>query len=236
MLLEECGDKTFITKQLCDKINLHSERNPRQCCVWQYNRRYDQPIEWAPLKHTLDERTKEFNHDETRSFLSLRLSLSVDCMDGNQISALSKSFCEAAKKVKSPVRRIDWQKLHGPQGAERFANCGRALTFATKYGKRWSKSHSLPSKSLRDQIMQMMDNPHPQAMADLSAFESAVEDTLDPVTPPLTSRKRRNSERQFEFSDPQSKRRVPDDGRKKESMTPGRLPMTPLSGEELDRP
>ena len=136
-LLSESGDTPFITKQLCDKINLHPKRFPRPCQLWQFNHQYHRTIEWLPLKRTLDERKKEFSHDKTRAFLDLRLSLTVDCLDEKQINELSKALCNAATKNKTPVRSIDWQRLHHPQGVTIFANAGKALASAKKYGKRW---------------------------------------------------------------------------------------------------
>ena len=136
-LLSESGDTPFITKQLCDKINLHPKRIPRPCQLWQYNHQYHRTIEWLPLKRTLDERKKEFSHDRARAFLDLRLSLTVSCLDEKQISELSKALCNAVTRNKAPVRSIDWQELHHPQGVTIFANAGKALASAKKYGKRW---------------------------------------------------------------------------------------------------
>lgn len=232
MLLKDCGEKPFTTQQLCEIISIRPERQSHGSCVWHYNHRYHRCIEWAPLKHTLDERKKAFSHGETRAHLSLCVCLTEGCLNETQITELCKAFCTAAKKVKAPVRRIDCRGLRGFQGAENFAKAGKDLAAAVKYVKRWQ---SQASTKPRDQMMQKTDDPDPQAMNESSASESAVlEATSELATPPQSSRKRRTSGRQSESSGPRAKRRVPEDAKQREHTTPSPHPLTPFSGEELD--
>ncbi|MCJ1379747.1 hypothetical protein MMC17_002850 [Xylographa soralifera] len=88
-LLDECGDLPFLTKQLCDKINLHPMRRKSQSHVWPMFKRYDRSIQLAPLQRTLAERKEEFNYDRTRGVLSLRLPLTVEFLTDQQISTLA---------------------------------------------------------------------------------------------------------------------------------------------------
>ncbi|MCJ1387135.1 hypothetical protein MMC17_010264 [Xylographa soralifera] len=135
-LLKECEDKVFYTKQLCDNINWHPERSIRQCHHWQYNHNYMRSIEWAPLKHTLDQRQKEFSHHEPRTFLLLRFSLTEDSLGESDIDNMAQAICKAVRTKKAPVIRIDWQRLYSSQ-QRKFANAGIDLTLAKKYGRRW---------------------------------------------------------------------------------------------------
>ncbi|KAL9121409.1 MAG: hypothetical protein Q9187_002035 [Circinaria calcarea] len=152
-LLGESGDIPFVTSQLCEEINLHPERSQRPCGFWRYNHQYHRSIEWAPLKRTLDERKKDFSHDEARAFLDLRFSLTIDCLNENQINTLSEALCNAAKKSKAPVRSIDWQRLHYPQRDTVFADAGIALAYAKRSGKRWRQAQtSRKRKNIEGQL------------------------------------------------------------------------------------
>lgn len=152
-LLSESGDIPFVTSQLCEAINLHPERSQRPCGFWRYNHQYHRSIEWAPLKRTLDQRKKDFSHDEAHAFLDLRFSLTVDCLDENQINTLCEALCNTAKKSKAPIRSIYWQRLHYPQGAKVLADAGRALAYAKRYGKRWRQEQtSRKRKNIEGQL------------------------------------------------------------------------------------
>lgn len=64
------------------------------------------------LKHTLDQRKKEFSYDKERAFLTLRLSLTKDSLDESDIHIMVPAICKAIETKKAPVRRVDWVKLY----------------------------------------------------------------------------------------------------------------------------
>ena len=240
-LLDECGDKVFYTKQLCDKINWHPERISRQCHHWQYNHNYIRHIEWAPLKHTLDQREKEFSHDETRALLLLRLSLTKDSLDESEIDSLAQAVCKAVKSKKAPVRRIDWQRLYRSQ-KNKFVEAGTDLILAKKYWTKWryfTICHRSTQKTPDQDIP--TDGAHStQKTSNRLTLDSANSRPRSELTPPVTARKRRHSERHLALEDPPlSKRRSSREHqrrqKKSQQQTQPHEPMTPLSSTDFDK-
>lgn len=136
-LREEYGDEPFTTHQLCEKINLHTERRKNQGHIWNRFKRFDRTIAIAPLKKTIDERKKEYTQEETRSLLTLTLPLTVTHLTDVQLEQLARSLSKAVKDVKAPVKRVDWRKLRSSGRSTNFAG----LTKVHRFAKRWRSGY-----------------------------------------------------------------------------------------------
>ena len=162
-LREECGENPFTTHQLCEKINLHTERRRDQSHLWNRFKRFDRTIALAPLKKSFSERKQEFSQEETRSLLTLTLPLTVARLSNDQIQELARSLSKAVKDIKAPVKRLDWRKLRSSGRTTNFANLTRTRGIA----KRWLSIHqSRKSQSpapMRDQPSQTINDIHETA-------------------------------------------------------------------------
>ena len=231
-LLEENPDKPFVLRQLCEKINRYPERHHRPSLIWTPDSQHDGEIEFLPLKNTLDERKKTFNHNETRALLHLRLSLTNKSLNHRQITVLCKALCEAVKEAKVPVRRIDWQSLQNSTGAEKFAS----IVNAAKTAQKWTHRRSQSSVTSRDGLSQSPDDLHPQTIDQLLLSDVAAKTTLALPSPPPTSRKRGSTEESLDLSDSQAKRRCEKLNKQQEQTVHDLGPITPSSSQEFDDP
>jgi hypothetical protein len=234
-LLEECRDRPFTIRQLCEKINLHPARRKNQSHVWSRFKCYDRNIALAPLTRTLAERKEDFNLGQTRALLFLRLPLTVERLTEEQINTTARAFSRAVKKAKVPAKRIDWWRLRSSGRITKFADLGRAVGSAVKWRNIvLSNRHSQPQISTRDRNGQTMNETHIQVVADPNVLEFApVESDSEPTPPPYICRKRKHSGCNL-ASNSQSKRRPSEGTEHGQKPWPYPNPLTPLSGNEPD--
>ena len=229
-LLDEYGDTPFTIRQLCEKINLHPQRRKNPSHVWSMFKRYDRNIELAPLKRDLTERQKHFNLDQTRAVLSLRLPLTVERLNQQEINNMARAFSNAAKKAKIPVKRIDWWRLQSVGRITRFRDLGVAINFARQWKRR-----TWPPIASRDQTMQTMHDPQAQTAHDLDATTTQLFRPVSEATPPSQIiRKRKHSCDHDIASSSRSKRRSLGEVEQHEKPKTDLNPLTPQSATEPD--
>jgi hypothetical protein len=241
-LLDECGDRPFTIRQLCERINLVPERRKNQSHVWSRLNRFDRNIALAPLKRTDAERQEEFNLEPTRARLSLRLSLTKERLNEQQINKLARAFSKAVKNSKVPVQRINWWRLHSSGRTTSFVDVGRTVLYGTKWkNKILSSRDSQPPITTQDQTVQTINAPHAQTSDEPHTLDSvSVEAASESTPPPHTSRKRKHSGGHSFVSSSESTRRSLEDSEQRQKlrsylMAPTPLtPMTPMSGAEPD--
>lgn len=201
-LLEECGDNSFTIRQLCEKVNLKEARRGNQSHVWSRFKRYDRYIALAPLKRTLAQRKEDFNPDQTRAFLSLRLPLTTERLTEEQISTIARAFSKAVKDHKAPVKSIDWVGLQSWRQTTSFAGVSNVISSALKLRNRYRQS----LLSMRRETDQRIDSSHAQTSDDSpSRKPTRVRSDFQPTPPPSIPHKRRFSEGYYGASNARSK-------------------------------
>ena len=233
-LLEGCGDHPFTVRQLCEKINLHPARRKNQSHVWSRFKRYDRNIALAPLKRTLAERKEEFNLDQTRALLFLRLPLTVERLTEQQVHTIARAFSKGVKNAKAPVKRIDWLRLRSSGRTTSFADVGWVIGSALKWkNKMLSNRGPQPLITTRDQTVQTMNDPHAQTADDPQTLDSVpVGSASEATASPRLSHKRKHSDGHNGASSSQSKRRSSENSEQHQKPRPYANPLTPLSGPE----
>lgn len=197
-LLEECRNKPFTIRQLCERINLQPTRLKNPSHVWSRLNRFDRNIALAPLTRTLAEREKEFDLDQSRALLFLRLSVTVDLLTEQQIKTIAQAFSKAVKSTKTPVKRIDWWRFQGlgpMRQIIRFADLVKVVGSAVKWKNiMLSSQQAQPSITTWDGNIQTMDDPLPHPTHDPNTLDSVlVESASEPTPPPHVSHKRKYS-------------------------------------------
>lgn len=162
-LREECGEDPFTTHQLCEKINLHTERRTNQSHLWNRFKRFDRTIALAPLKKNFHERKQEFSQEETRSLLTLTLPLTVARLSNDQIQELARSLSKAVKDVKAPVKRLDWRKLRSSGRTTNFASLAKTRGIAKRWLSKYQSRKSQSPAPMRDQPSQTTNDIHETA-------------------------------------------------------------------------
>jgi hypothetical protein len=235
-LLEECGDRPFTIRQLCEKINLHPARRKNQSHVWSRFKRYDRNIALAPLKRTPAERREQFNLGQTRALLNLRLPLTVERLTEEQITETARAFSRAVKKAKVPVKRIDWWRLRSSGRTIRFADLGSAINSAVKWKNTMLSNRQSQPPITQDQTVQAISDPHAQTEEDPNTLDSALVESAacQPTPPPRVSHKRKHNCEHGSACGPRSKRRSPEESERRQQPWHFPKPLTPLSGTEPD--
>lgn len=238
-LLAVSKDRPFTIRQVCDKINLNPHRRKNQSHVWSRFNSYDRNIALAPLKRTPAERKEDFNLDQKRAVLVLRLSLTVERLTEQQIKAAARAFSKAVKKVEVPVQRIDWLRLQSSVRITSLAGLGIAVGSALKWrNKALSSRRSQPPTTTQDQTVPPANDACTQTVDDANTFESVlVESGSESTPPPHTIRKRKHTGEHHGDSNRQSKRSSSKESEHVQKPWPYPNPLTPLtphSGPEPD--
>lgn len=217
-LLKEDGERRFNIRQVCEKVNLHPERRHNPSHVWSRLKTHGRPITLAPLNSSTAAVMEDFNPNKPRAFLTLRLPLTVEPenLTEKEIGKIAEAFSKAVKDIKAPIKRIDWWGL---QASGQVFSFPRAVRSAQPLQS---------SVATVDPTVQTAGGAHAQTVDGSGSFHSTWGETVTlPLSPRLTPRKRKNSERDREVSDPPSKRKHFDSHKSYQDASPDLDPLTP---------
>ena len=211
-LLKKYGGGHFTTRELSIEVGRRKERRLTQPFVWPILYQFESYIALAPRKPATLGQKEEYNQDQVRATLTLRLPLTVERLTEQQIIKLARGFCQAVKKVKAPVKRVHWGKLEtlGERiTLKKVQKVGRVLMSAAHWRKLSSGGKPPTLPTTLDQMEQNM-NDSDVAIEQSPANDSALSMPSAEV-PHLArpSHKRKHNERHNSVEGSAAKRRTP---------------------------
>jgi hypothetical protein len=237
-LLKENGERRFNIWQVCEKINLYPAKRHNPSHVWSRLKTYDRHITLAPLNSSTAAVMEDFNPNKTRAFLTLRLPLTVEPenLTEKEIGKIAEAFSKAVKDIKAPIKRIDWWGLQTSGQVFSFPRAIKAIIRAVRWSRAVRSAQPLQSSvATVDPTVQTAGGAHAQTVDGSSSFHSTRGETVTlPLSPRPTPRKRKNSERDREVSDPPSKRKHFDSHKSYQDASPDIGPLTPQRTTKWD--